>query len=95
MKSEIDRVLKRLEEQMKQEDQLRHNLSAEEFADRRKTLMLAIGAEAGRFINILVKSTSPRRILEIGTSVGYSTLWLAEEPVVPRWPVPRVPPAHE
>ena len=78
MNSEIEKVLKRLEQRMEQEDQLRHRLSAEEFAARRKSLMLAIGAEAGRFLNILVKSASPRRILEIGTSVGYSTLWLAE-----------------
>ena len=78
MNSKIEKVLKRLEERMEQEDRLRHSLSPEEFAGRRGSLMLAIGAEAGRFINILVKSTSSRRILEIGTSVGYSTLWLAE-----------------
>ena len=39
---------------------------------------LAIGPEAGALLNLLVKSMQSRRILELGTSNGYSTLWLAE-----------------
>ncbi|MGA9583940.1 MAG: O-methyltransferase [Terracidiphilus sp.] len=31
----------------------------------------------GKFLEILVRSTSARRVLEIGTLGGYSTLWLA------------------
>lgn len=34
--------------------------------------------EAGRFLNLLVKVTRPKLIIEVGTSNGYSTLWLAE-----------------
>jgi predicted O-methyltransferase YrrM len=36
-----------------------------------------ITPEVGRFLNILVLATKPRVILEIGTSGGYSTIWLA------------------
>ncbi len=32
--------------------------------------------EVGRFLNLLVKLARAQRILEIGTGVGYSTLWL-------------------
>jgi predicted O-methyltransferase YrrM len=39
--------------------------------------MLNITPEAGRFLAILVRAMGARRILEIGTSNGYSTLWLA------------------
>jgi len=39
--------------------------------------MLAVAPEVGQFLSILVRSTGARRILEIGTSSGYSTLWLA------------------
>jgi predicted O-methyltransferase YrrM len=39
---------------------------------------LPIGPEAGAFLNLLIKSLRPQRILELGTSNGYSTLWLAE-----------------
>ncbi len=40
--------------------------------------MLAVGPDAGRFMNLLVKTAGARRVLELGTSVGYSTVWLAE-----------------
>lgn len=40
--------------------------------------MLAIGPETGQFLNILVHSLTAPRILELGTSFGYSAIWLAE-----------------
>jgi caffeoyl-CoA O-methyltransferase len=36
-----------------------------------------ISPEVGRFLHTLVLATKPRVILEIGTSGGYSTIWLA------------------
>jgi predicted O-methyltransferase YrrM len=39
---------------------------------------LPIGAEAGAFLNLLIKALKPKLLLELGTSNGYSTLWLAE-----------------
>jgi len=43
--------------------------------DRR---LRAVGPETGRFINILAKSLKTPTILELGTSFGYSGIWLAE-----------------
>ncbi|KAA0699930.1 DUF1442 domain-containing protein [Neorhizobium sp. P12A] len=43
--------------------------------DRR---MRAVGPETGQFINILAKSLGKPTILELGTSFGYSGIWLAE-----------------
>ena len=40
--------------------------------------MLNITRDTGEFLAVLVRATVARRILEIGTSNGYSTLWLAE-----------------
>ena len=37
-----------------------------------------IRPEVGRFLNLLIKAARARRIVEVGTSNGYSTLWLAE-----------------
>lgn len=37
-----------------------------------------IRPEVGQFLNLLIKVTRPRVIVEVGTSNGYSTLWLAE-----------------
>ena len=39
--------------------------------------MLAITYDTGKFFEILLIAMKAKRILEIGTSVGYSTLWFA------------------
>ena len=39
--------------------------------------MLNITRDTGEFLSVLVRAMFARRILEIGTSNGYSTLWLA------------------
>jgi predicted O-methyltransferase YrrM len=39
--------------------------------------MLNITPDTGAFLTLLIRATKARRILEIGTSNGYSTLWLA------------------
>lgn len=38
----------------------------------------AISENIGMFYNTLLKSLSAKKILEIGTSVGYSTLWFSD-----------------
>ena len=40
--------------------------------------MLNITRDTGEFLAVLVRVAAARRVLEIGTSNGYSTLWLAE-----------------
>ncbi|WP_207303513.1 O-methyltransferase [Komagataeibacter xylinus] len=40
--------------------------------------MRAIGPETGQLLNILARSLERPTILELGTSFGYSALWLAE-----------------
>lgn len=46
-------------------------------ADRPRR-MLNITHDTGEFLAVLVQATNAQRILEIGTSNGYSTLWLAQ-----------------
>lgn len=41
-------------------------------------LLLPVGPESGRLIHILVKSLKAPNILELGTSYGYSGIWLAD-----------------
>jgi predicted O-methyltransferase YrrM len=41
-------------------------------------VLLAVGPETGQLINILAKSLKGPNILEIGTSYGYSGIWLGE-----------------
>ena len=52
----------------------RHN-DAE--AAERSRKMLNITPETGEFLDLLVRATGAKSVLEIGTSNGYSTLWLA------------------
>jgi predicted O-methyltransferase YrrM len=40
--------------------------------------MLNITRDTGEFLAVLIRATLARRVLEIGTSNGYSTVWLAD-----------------
>jgi predicted O-methyltransferase YrrM len=44
----------------------------------RSRRMLNITRATGEFLAVLIQATVARRVLEIGTSNGYSTLWLAD-----------------
>jgi predicted O-methyltransferase YrrM len=52
----------------------RHDAATFDHAER----LLNITPETGAFLGVLVRASRARRILEIGTSNGYSTLWLAD-----------------
>ena len=41
-------------------------------------LLLWVGPDTGRLLNTLIKGARSKRLLELGTSYGYSTVWLAE-----------------
>lgn len=44
----------------------------------RDEFLLPVGPEVGAFLHALILARRPRRILELGTSYGYSTLFLAD-----------------
>jgi predicted O-methyltransferase YrrM len=41
-------------------------------------LMLAVGPDTGKLLNTLIQATGAKHALEIGGSMGYSTVWQAE-----------------
>src|SRR5579862_3612794 len=49
-----------------------------EMAKHLDELLLPVGPATGQLMNIIIKESKARTILEIGTSHGYSTVWLAE-----------------
>jgi len=69
--SKIDTVLKKIEEQEKFEQENPYETPNPE-------KLLTIGRNTGIFYNILLKSKDAKKILEIGMSAGYSTIWFAE-----------------
>jgi predicted O-methyltransferase YrrM len=51
------------------------------FSDPHRTrdeLLLPVGPATAAFLNTLVKEAGAKSVLEIGSSYGYSTVWLAE-----------------
>ena len=71
-------VLRIYEDRIQAEDKIMKSLTAGEGMQRRDEFLLSVGEDAAVFMNTLVKSANAKIILEIGTSYGYSTLWLAE-----------------
>jgi predicted O-methyltransferase YrrM len=69
----IKNVLKELEEERDME--IKKEIEGEEIL--KKDRSLAIPREEGKFLYLLAKVMKAKRILEIGTSFGYSTIWLA------------------
>lgn len=53
-------------------------LTAAETMSRLDEFLLPIGEDTGSLLSLLVRSARPTRILELGTSYGFSTLYLAE-----------------
>jgi len=66
----ITKVLTRLEKQSELERSGKLELAHDD-------MMLSITPDTGRFLNILISAMNCTKILEIGTSVGYSTLCMA------------------
>ena len=56
----------------------RHGEANDAATDERPRRMLNITRDTGEFLSVLVRAKGARRVLEIGTSNGYSTLWLAD-----------------
>lgn len=38
----------------------------------------SIGMETGKLLGLLIRSTNSKRVLEFGTCLGYSTVWIAQ-----------------
>lgn len=76
--NKIETVLAAYHQRMQEEQRLMKSLPLAEGMQRRDEFLLPVGEEVGYFLNMLVKSAQSKCILEIGTSYGYSTIWLAE-----------------
>jgi predicted O-methyltransferase YrrM len=78
MDDKVKAVLKAYHARIRDEEKARHEPNATRAGDWRDKALLAVGPDTGRLINILARSLDAPTILELGTSYGYSGIWLAE-----------------
>jgi predicted O-methyltransferase YrrM len=78
MDARVSAVLDAYHERMRAEDRDRKARPPDSPDDWRDRQLLAVGPDTGRLINILARSLKAPNILELGTSYGYSGIWLAE-----------------
>jgi predicted O-methyltransferase YrrM len=75
--SKVAAVFAAYETRNRQEQDRQRSLGPKGFA-LRDEFLLPIGPEVGAFLHSLIIARRPKRILELGTSYGYSTLFLAD-----------------
>lgn len=78
MNPAIEAILDEYDERSRREWSGVADPAAPALAEGRDRMLLSVGRAAGQFLNLLARESKAQRILEIGTSYGYSTLWLAE-----------------
>jgi len=80
--SEIDpavwKVIEDYEARAQRDEQLWETLTEAEVRERLDEFLLPVGRAAGTLMNLIIREARARRILEVGSSYGYSTTWLAE-----------------
>src|SRR5262245_5005119 len=77
MDTAIEKILREFE---KRADEESERMRADPGVMQRQLdeFLLSVGPATGQLINLLVKETEAKTILEVGSSYGYSTVWLAE-----------------
>jgi predicted O-methyltransferase YrrM len=71
-------VFARYDARHQEELELTRSLPQGSFGERRDEFLLPVGAAVGNFLRALAVGRAPEGILELGTSYGYSTLFLAD-----------------
>jgi predicted O-methyltransferase YrrM len=74
----VEKVLHEYHARGKDEAKIMRELGLEELERRLDEFLLSVGPYSGQLLNLLAKEMRARTIVEVGTSYGYSTLWLAD-----------------
>jgi len=71
-------VLGKFHQRMAEEEVLMRDVDPKDLPQRRNEFLLSVGPEVGHLLHALIVARKATRIIELGTSYGYSTLFLAE-----------------
>jgi predicted O-methyltransferase YrrM len=74
----FDTVLESYRRRLADEMAQMNELSREQFGARRDEFLLAVGEDTARFLQATIIGLGAKRIVEVGTSYGFSTLFLAQ-----------------
>ena len=78
MEQAVEKILREFEERSKREWELWDKAEASNTPIDVDAFLLSVGPATGQLINLLAKEAKSKVILEVGSSYGYSTVWLAE-----------------
>jgi predicted O-methyltransferase YrrM len=78
MDAAITKILRQFEKRSTKETERMDKMEPVEMQQHLDEFLLSVGPATGELINLLVKQSKAKTIVEIGSSYGYSTVWLAE-----------------
>ena len=78
MDKSVAKILRQFEARSEKEWRKMGRMDAKEFESHMDEFLLAVGPATGQLINLLIKEAKAKNILEVGSSYGYSTVWLAD-----------------
>src|SRR5579863_4837077 len=74
----VENVLREFEKRSESEWKRIEKMGRAEMLEHLDDFLLSVGPATGQLINLLAKAAKAQVILEVGSSYGYSTVWLAE-----------------
>src|SRR5581483_2553346 len=78
MEKAVERVLRAFEKRAETESEQMRGMNMSEMRRHLDEFLLSVGPATGQLMNLLAKEREAKTILEVGSSYGYSTVWLAE-----------------
>ena len=78
MDKTVEKVLRQLEKRADKEWVEMDRMDWKDVERNLDRYLLAVGPATGQLMNLLIKETKAKTIVEVGSSYGYSTVWLAE-----------------
>jgi len=78
MDQSVASVLREYEKRSDTENIRFNAMSDDEFVKHRDEFLLSVGPATGQLMHLLATQSKAKTLLEVGSSFGYSTVWLAE-----------------
>ncbi|MBF0544479.1 MAG: O-methyltransferase [Candidatus Riflebacteria bacterium] len=78
MEPVIQEIFEEYHTRSAEEHRLMKTMQSSEMFTKIDNFLISVGPATGSLMNTLIKESKAASILEVGTSYGYSTIWLAE-----------------